>query len=377
MAQCRRPFFIKNGDGKQVLIPCNKCPTCKARRVSAWSFRIMQELKRSTSAYFITLKYNDTNLPITHNGYHTLSRRDLQLFFKRLRKQRTKKENRQNPIRYFAAGEYGGKIGRPHYHVILFNATPPQIAEAWSYSRDVYTTVKYKRKQAHGCSHREVKSKQRFSIGHVHYGSEKGVTEAAAGYTLKYILKPKQNWQYDDDDSQPEFLHMSKGIGAGYLTPAMVDYHLADLNNRMYCNLTDNKKISMPRYYKDKIYTQKQRDQISEAARNKMAEDILSQLFKLSAKEFREEQNNKEQRTLAAERKQNSLIKIQNNDKERKTRRCVTKIQNQLQSTSLSQYARGKYYAIPYSTKPGDDSKRANDQVRIRTTIGCRKNADL
>ena len=377
MAQCRRPYFVKNGDGKPTLIPCGKCPTCKARRVSAWSFRLMQELKRSISAKFITLKYNDTNLPITRNGYHTLSRRDLTLFFKKLRKQRTKAENRSYPIRYFAAGEYGGKIGRPHYHVILFNATPAQIAEAWTVRRNVYTTVKYKRKQAHGRSDRKVKSEQKFSIGHVHYGSDKGVTEAAAGYTLKYILKPKQNYKFYDDDSESEFVRMSKGIGAGYLTPAMVAYHLADLCNRMYCNLTDNKKISMPRYYKDKIYTQKQRDQISQAARNKMAEDILSQLFKLSAKEYQEEQNNREQRTLAAERKQNSLIKIQNNDKETKRLGRITKVQKQFQSTSLSEYARGKYYALPYSPKSRHDRKRVNDPVRIRTTTGCRKNTDI
>lgn len=35
----------------------------------------------------------------------------------------------------------------------------------------------------------------------------------------------------------------------------MRNWHHADLLNRMYCNLPDGKKISMPRYYKLKLYT--------------------------------------------------------------------------------------------------------------------------
>jgi hypothetical protein len=38
---------------------------------------------------------------------------------KRLRKK--KSASKKNPIRFFHAGEYGEKFGRPHYHAILFN----------------------------------------------------------------------------------------------------------------------------------------------------------------------------------------------------------------------------------------------------------------
>ena len=36
----------------------------------------------------------------------------------------------------------------------------------------------------------------------------------------------------------------------------MIKWHKDDLENRMYCVLRDGKKISMPRYYKDKMYTE-------------------------------------------------------------------------------------------------------------------------
>lgn len=43
----------------------------------------------------------------------------------------------------------------------------------------------------------------------------------------------------------------------------MVNWHKADLLQRMYVNVDGNKKISMPRYFKDKIYTDIEREDIS------------------------------------------------------------------------------------------------------------------
>jgi len=57
---------------------------------------------------FLTLTYKD--LP---NEAGSLVKRDLQLFFKRLRFLRGR-------FRYYACGEYGELNKRPHYHVILF-----------------------------------------------------------------------------------------------------------------------------------------------------------------------------------------------------------------------------------------------------------------
>lgn len=62
-------------------------------------------------ACFITLTYSPENLPENNS----LSSRDLQLFFKRLRK-----KIHPHKIRYFACGEYGERFKRPHYHAIIF-----------------------------------------------------------------------------------------------------------------------------------------------------------------------------------------------------------------------------------------------------------------
>lgn len=168
-------------DDREYAVPCGKCPECTARRVSGWSFRLMQEEKNSISAHFITLTYDTNHVHITPNGFMGLKKRDLQLFFKRLRKAHAKDlAFGGKRIKYYACGEYGGRTLRPHYHVILFNAKCELIQGAWQ-------------------------------LGSVHYGKVSG---ASVGYTLKYISKPSKIPMHRNDDRLKEFALMSKGLAA-------------------------------------------------------------------------------------------------------------------------------------------------------------------
>lgn len=202
------PFYVNTKLERSVPVPCGKCPDCLKRRASAWSFRLMQEEKQSLNAHFITLTYDTKHVPITRNGFMSLSKRDLQLFLKRLRKV----SPRGIKIKYYAAGEYGGNTKRPHYHIILFNADLEKIQPSWQ-------------------------------LGHVHYGT---VSSASVGYTLKYISKPRKIPLHANDDRVPEFALMSKGLGENYMTPEMVKWHLDDASNRMYVNTVDGKKSQCP-----------------------------------------------------------------------------------------------------------------------------------
>jgi hypothetical protein len=96
-------------------------------------------------------------------------------------------------------------------------------------------------------------------MGTVYYGNVSG---ASIGYTLKYISKPKRIPEHRNDDREPEFAIMSKGLGASYINEKTKAYHMADLKDRMCLMLEGGKKASMPRYYKERIYTQEQRKQI-------------------------------------------------------------------------------------------------------------------
>lgn len=178
---CLTPMTITNKrtDEKQS-VPCGKCPKCLARRISGWSFRLMQEDKKSDSSHFITLTYAPDKVPISRNGFMSLNKRDIQLFFKRLRKAHGNKPGASaGGIKYYCAGEYGGKTWRPHYHILLFNAISELIEPAWQ-------------------------------NGHVDIGT---VSVKSVGYTLKYICKPGRIPFHRNDDRIPEFSLMSKDSG--------------------------------------------------------------------------------------------------------------------------------------------------------------------
>lgn len=213
-----------------VAVPCGKCPECLKRRVSGWSFRLRQEEKVSSSAFFITLTYDTEHVPITKNGFMSLNKKHVQDWMKRLRKHVSINYPPQQPIKYYVAGEYGGKTNRPHYHAIIFNVPNEyDIEKTWK-------------------------------LGQCHYGK---VEAASVGYTLKYMDKPKRIPMHVNDDRIREFGLMSKGLGSSYLTQSIINYHHADLINRFHLTIEDGKKIAMPRYYKQKIYTDQERKRIA------------------------------------------------------------------------------------------------------------------
>lgn len=112
--QCLFPITVKNSKtGTYVRVPCGRCAPCLSRRARDWSFRLQAELDCPllVLADFLTLTYNDDNLVYACDK-PVLVKKDLQDFFKRLRKFLI--------FRYFAVGEYGGQFGRPHYHLLMF-----------------------------------------------------------------------------------------------------------------------------------------------------------------------------------------------------------------------------------------------------------------
>lgn len=120
---------------EKIEIPCGNCLGCRLDHANMWATRIYMESKLWKKCCFITLTYNNKNLPINKNGLPTLVKKDLQDFMKRLRYHHKGNEEwihpltgeYENPIRYFACGEYGPKGGRPHYHIAIFNWEPRDL----------------------------------------------------------------------------------------------------------------------------------------------------------------------------------------------------------------------------------------------------------
>lgn len=220
MAQCMFPYKVEkelyhNQKDRFVPVPCGKCPQCLKRRVASWSFRLEMESLLWNKQYFLTLTYNNENVPISTNGFLTLRPKDVTNFFKRLRKQAGK-------LRYYYCGEYGTSTKRPHYHIILF-------ATSSLFESDIESN---------------------WTHGSVYYGK---VEPASIRYTVQYYDKGVWQKQHVRDDREPEFSRMSQGIGKNFLTTKQVKNFL-DNPQKSFIYDVEGRKIAIPRYYKKRMY---------------------------------------------------------------------------------------------------------------------------
>lgn len=154
MATCLKPLNIKVGNKQNgfretyhyVQVPCGKCPNCLKNRQQDWSFRIQCEadttLRNGGSCYFVTITYDEDNLPLTDVG-STLVPADLSGYIKRVRRALDYKystPDHRAELRFFGCGEYGDSFDRPHYHVQMFlniaitaEELRPLLESCWTY----------------------------------------------------------------------------------------------------------------------------------------------------------------------------------------------------------------------------------------------------
>lgn len=121
---CSNPRYSSktyNVLGQAIKFNCGYCLNCKSAKVTNWTNRLKFEYNLASSS-FITLTYDDNHAFYKRGFYRkSLNRDDLHRFIDHLRhyikknyqdKQFLDKFNRYN-FRYYAVGEYGGRLGRP------------------------------------------------------------------------------------------------------------------------------------------------------------------------------------------------------------------------------------------------------------------------
>lgn len=224
--RCVSPLLVRTS-GRRDFVPCGKCNFCLEVKRADWSFRLGQEQKRSNTALFLTMTYDESSVPVSEDGLLTLCKRDVQLFTKRLRK-----ENAFHvdwPLRYYTVGEYGTRTSRPHYHSIMFNLATElhaRITDIWQH-------------------------------GNIYVGD---VKPASIHYVTKYVINRPGVYT----GREPPCAMMSKrpGIGADYLRTHS-QWHKDDKRNYVQ---TNGKIGRLPRYYKDKIFNAYERNQMAQKA---------------------------------------------------------------------------------------------------------------
>lgn len=158
---------------------------CLVNRKQLWTHRIMLESRLNDYNSFVTLTYDDDNIPVNHRGIPNLEPDDLQNFLKRLRYYYDKK------IRYYAVGEYGtaGTRGlNPHFHLCIFGMGEEKgnlVQKAWQERGFTLTGT---------------------------------LTAQSAAYVAGYVQKKTQynKDMYSEFEITPEFSRMSNRPGIGY-----------------------------------------------------------------------------------------------------------------------------------------------------------------
>lgn len=183
-----------------IAVPCGQCIGCRLERSRQWAMRCLHESELHEENCYLTLTFDDEHLP--EGG--SVRVRDLQLFFKKLRKRYASIR-----IRYFACGEYGEGLKRPHYHALLFGFDfPDRVFGKMSGEFRLYTS--------------EILS-ELWGNGLAWVGD---VTFESAAYVARYVLKKQtgkgSEVHYErpaDEESGeivklvPEFIVMSRRPG--------------------------------------------------------------------------------------------------------------------------------------------------------------------
>ncbi|QCQ84905.1 replication initiator protein [Blackfly microvirus SF02] len=234
-------------EGSSFCVPCGKCPGCRVDRSRAWALRCMHEAQLHPENSFVTLTFDDKNLP----DDYSVRPSDIQNFFKRLID-----ANPHKKIRRFTCGEYGEENLRPHYHALIFNHsfsdkilyskktnklnplqpiklyTSPTLSKLWPYGHATTGDLTYQ--SAAYCARYTIK-KIGGDLAPLHYERVHPLTGK-----LCQVL--------------PEFATQSRrpGLGAGWF-----DLYKSDLYPSDFLTV-DGKKHAVPKYYVLKLQEEEQ-----------------------------------------------------------------------------------------------------------------------
>lgn len=197
----------------ELTLPCGQCIECKSKRASDWALRAKHEISLHDENCFLTLTYDDDNLPS-----RLIVKSEFQKFMKRLRKKTKCK------LRYMVSHEYGGKTGRPHHHAIIFGYNPSnQVFQQNSPSGEpLFTSTDIDELWTNGFH----------SIG--------TATARSAYYIASYSLKAEKHEVLNDDG---EFITVTDSMDCSKRPAIGKEYFYANVNQLI------NSSDPLPRYY--------------------------------------------------------------------------------------------------------------------------------
>lgn len=228
--QCIKPIWLAR---ESLRVPCGKCIACRKAKAREWATRLFHEQEYYSESAFVTLTYNDSNLPT--GG--TLKSTHLRDWMKRLRK-RIASQDPNRRIKYFACGEYGDQTNRPHYHAIIFGLKKCNTCYACN-----------KPLRNRGADEPKFDCRlcrESWNFGDIDIGS---VEYASIRYVSKYVQKKT----YGDHaktlykDREAPFQRQSQGLGLRY-----AEDNQEYFRSKLGCTVFGT-EVGIPKYYSLKL----------------------------------------------------------------------------------------------------------------------------
>lgn len=232
-------FFYEKPDTRPLTLACGQCAGCRLERSRQWAIRCVHEASMHQQNSFLTLTYDDNNLP----EFGTLDKSHLKKFFKRLRRH-LEYRGHTKKIRYYACGEYGETTQRAHYHVCLFGhdfadkKKLKRAGEHWLYTSETLADI--------------------WGLGNTSIGD---LTFETAAYTARYVFKKQlgnKTGGYARVTDEGELIPLEQPFSVMSLKPAIGYNWLQKYHADVYGNEKDfvvlrGHKLKPPKYY-DSLY---------------------------------------------------------------------------------------------------------------------------
>ncbi len=223
-------------DKRTLYVPvgCGNCMEYRKQKANAWRVRLMEEIKENKNGVFVTLTFSNESIKELTKGIRKLSGYELdneiatvavRRFLERWRKKYKKS------VRHWLITELGHNgTENVHIHGIIWtDKDAEEIKRIWNYGYTWLST------------------------------DNKGwVNEGTVNYIVKYVTKR--------DDKHKEYkskILTSNGIGSGYMKTwnSKRNIYKEEGTEEEY-KTKKGLKIGLPIYYRNKIYTEEEREKL-------------------------------------------------------------------------------------------------------------------
>ena len=234
----------------QIWVPCGECYICRKKKARQWRVRISEDIKKNKDCKIVLLTFSTENLKKLakhkeckgYTGYE-LDNQICKLAVKLFRERWRKKYGRS--IRHWLITELGhGKTEHVHMHGIVWKDNRYILEDDFMNEVERYWQYGW-----------VGRGKKNYITGNY----ENYVNARTANYFTKYVNKIDE-----EHEMYKQIVLTSPGIGKNFIesTRAKNNTFNGKKTNQLYYP-TDGGTLPMPEYYRNKLYTEEQKEELT------------------------------------------------------------------------------------------------------------------